>query len=168
MYLNFEQQVQAILRAFFEQAIKDIQKNIKTKPVYNGKPANASGKTAESLYYVIEGFQGILCGADHIFAVEFGRKPTSGGGAGISLKDRIRIWIDDKGIVPKGKISKDSLAFVFARNIHEKGTIRYQIGQPSGVLSEVINVQRIEDLTKELLPVLIQTVVSKLIETFEK
>jgi hypothetical protein len=38
-----------------------------------------------------------------------------------TLRQIIRKWIDDKGIIPKGKISKDSLAFLISRKIHKEG-----------------------------------------------
>jgi len=92
---------------------------------------------------------GIL-GAQYTGALENGRKPTTGNEGNPTLKEVIRIWIDDKGIIPKDNISKDSLAFLIARKIHEDGIKvpnRYNAG---GLVSDVVTKKSIEDLNREL------------------
>jgi len=49
-----------------------------------------------------------------------GRGASRPGGDG-TLESIIREWIDDKGIQPKGDISKDTLAFLITRKIHRDG-----------------------------------------------
>ena len=135
-----------ILRRYFEAAIVRIQDNIKNKPVAGRGAMNASGKTAASLEYVITPTGGALYGAGHIFVLETGRGPTlNRGGGGPSLRERIREWIDDKGITPEG-ISKDSLAFLIARKIHQEGTTLHRIGGGSGILTDVINDTELQKL----------------------
>lgn len=138
---------QQILTEKGNQLIARIQDNIKNKPVTKFGAMNASGKTAQSLHFEIDDREFRLYGSGHIFALEYGRKPTSGGGgSGTSLRDRIRVWIDDKGIEPKpganGKaISKDSLAYLISRKIHNEGTELFKQGGNSGILADVINLE---------------------------
>lgn len=151
--LTLSEIAKARIEAFAETAIKQIQDNIRNKPVYRGTPANASGKTANSLAYEWQGDTMIISGIGHIFALEFGRKPSSAGGAGgESLRDRIRTWIDDKGIgAGMNEKEKNSLSWAISTNIHKKGTLLYQSGQQSGTLSEAVNEEKIINLSKELL-----------------
>lgn len=133
-----------ILTEKMNEVVARIQANIQSKPVGKYGAMNASGKTAQSIHYEITENEVRLYGAKHIFALEFGRGPTLGGGTGESLRDRIRVWIDDKGIEPtpgpNGKTpSKDSLAFLIARKIHNTGTELFKKGGNSGILSDVIN-----------------------------
>lgn len=156
-----------IVRRVFEQMIARIQENIRTKPVTRHGAMNASGRTAASLTYEIRGNEALMYGAGHIFALEFGSGPTTNGGDG-SLKDRIRVWIDDKQIQPEpgpnGRpISKDSLAYLIARKKHNEGTLLYRQGGKSGILSDVINEQATQDLSEALFFEFEQIVTSKLL-----
>lgn len=111
---------------------------------------NASNKTKESI-----GFEVFTEGPDTIFQVfankalkirETGRGPTQSGQAGNpTLRETIRQWIDDKGIVPEGDISKDSLAYLIARKIHREG---YK-GEP-GLITDIINEDLISNIEKEI------------------
>lgn len=147
---------QQIVRQVFEGMIARIQENIRNKPVTRFGAMNASGRTAASLSYELDDNGGRIYGAGYIFALEFGRKPTTGAGSGgESLKDRIRVWIDEKGIQPNpgsnGKpVSKDSLAFLISRKIHNEGTILYKQGAQSGILTDVINEQAADQLSEAL------------------
>jgi hypothetical protein len=82
--------------------------------------------------------------AEYICALEFGRKPTENGTKPGKLRDIIRKWIDEKGIIPNG-ISKDSLAFLIQRKIGEEGTTIWQQGG-SDLVSGIFN----DALTKEI------------------
>lgn len=108
---------------------------------YDTKGLRASGNWANSLVGNVEstpnGYKLTIDGADYSGAMEYGRKPTVKKGNG-ELKDIIRQWIDDKKIVPKDGISKDSLAFLITRKIHQEGITvpnKYNIG---GVISDVV------------------------------
>lgn len=153
--------VQPILERFGKDSIALISAEL-DKRGFRGKPTRASGKTERELSFEADEELFILFGPGHIFMLEFGRGPSKGAGQGESLKDRIRHWIDDKGIKPDG-ISKDSLAFLIARKIHREGTLLYQTKQQSGILSNVINEQRINQLAQELLEPFSANVVSTLI-----
>lgn len=111
---------------------------------------NASGKTKESI-----GFEVFTEGPDTIFQVfankslkirQNGRGPTQTSQPGNpTLKEIISQWIDDKGIVPEGNISKESLAFLISRKIHREG---YK-GQP-GLIDDIINQDLIDNIEEEV------------------
>lgn len=151
-----------ILRQYFEATIEKIRDNIRTKRVTKHGAMNASGRTAESLEYVITPTGGAIYGAGYIFALETGRKPTEAGGNG-SLRSRIRQWIDEKGITPEG-ISKDSLAFLITRKIHQEGTELYRIGGNSGILTDAVNEAELQKVYDALFYEMEIVVTNKLLE----
>jgi len=90
-------------------------------------------------------------GEKYTGALENGRNPTKSSKAGSpTLKEVIRKWIDDKNIVPKGKISKDSLAFLIARKIHKEGIKVPNKYNKGGLVSNVVTKKRIAELNKSL------------------
>ena len=115
----------------------------------------ASGNFNRSLSYQQTDKELIITGAAYAGAIEFGRKPSSGGGSGV-LRGLIRKWIDDKGITPTGNISKDSLAYLITRKIHQQGTAlfsgtdHYGRTKPSKVIDGIRTDGRIEKLGKDL------------------
>ena len=138
-----------ILKSFATEAILDIRASMDTSGV------TASGKFNASLTAEITPNSVVVRGARYAGAIELGRKPTSGGGAGV-LRGLIRQWIDDKGITPTGNISKDSLAFLITRKIHRQGTALYRgtdhygRSKPSRVIAGVVEDGRIEELAKSV------------------
>jgi hypothetical protein len=107
-----------------------------------------TGKTAASIVAVAGDDFIEIYGSKYIFALEFGRKPTSSGAsAGTpTLFDAIKEWATAKGIIADE--SKDSMSIVWAitKSIHEKGTLLFQSGVPSGVLSKVIDTINLDQL----------------------
>jgi hypothetical protein len=90
-----------------------------------------------------------LWGASYFFFQEYGRGPSSSGsgkGQGPSLRVRIRHWIDEKRIQPID-ITKDSLAYIISRKIHEEGTLLFK-GQAQKVGIE----QSIQESIKQFKP----------------
>jgi hypothetical protein len=135
-----------IIRSFAEKYIEDIRKSMDSSGV------TASGNFNRSLQYYQSDKELIIYGAPYAGAIEFGRGPSSGKGDG-SLRGIIRKWIDVKGITPTGKISKDSLAFLITRKIHEEGTKLYRKDgkkNPSKVIDGIRTDGRIEELAKKL------------------
>jgi hypothetical protein len=128
-----------ILTQFFEAIRNDI---ITEHLALNQR---ASGRTLESLEIVINDFKGQLWGAGYIGVLEDGRRP-----GGFPPKSKIEDWIRSKGIIPKGKISIAQLAYLIARKISMEGTLLYQKGGNSGVLSKAINEGRINALIESL------------------
>ena len=139
------------LEEFDKKLIQDLRASL------DAAGTTASGKTKKSLYSVTAPGSYKLWGRPFIYGLEYGRKPTSGGGNG-SLKTIILKWINDKGIIPKDNISKKSLAFLIARKIHEEGDLLHRTKQnfrkmnaPTGIINSVINDGRIKELSKRLI-----------------
>ena len=98
---------------------------------YHKKGLKASGNFERTLHHETTDNELVIKGQLYVGAMVFGRKPTTKGTEPGELKAIIRKWIDDKGISPyadkNGKaVSKDSLAFIITRSIHNKGTLLYQ------------------------------------------
>ncbi len=134
----------SILTDVGNQLMTELKSNIRSMPITrvgaNGtfqSVVNASGKLEKSIRFEVQGATLTVFGEDYIWYLQNGRKPTQGGGDG-SLKRKIRQWIDDKGITPKDNISKDSLAFLITRKIHEEGTTIWKAGG-SDLVSSVFN-----------------------------
>jgi hypothetical protein len=138
--------------------IEDWLASIKADLIANYKRLGlkASGAFEQSLEsYLVETQAGIrfgIKGAYHSYFMEKGRKPTAKFNPGNpTLREVIRKWIDDKGITPDDGITKDSLAFLIARKIHEKGITvpnKYNLG---GVISDIINEKSIKELSDQLI-----------------
>jgi hypothetical protein len=141
--------IKEILNTWLGDVKKDLIKN------YDKLGLRASGKWANSLeeFAKITQFRinaGIL-GERYTGALESGRKPTKSKRAGRpTLRQLIRVWIDDKKIIPKGKISKDSLAYLIARKIHEKGIRVPNKYNKGGLVSDVVTRARIDQLNEQL------------------
>ncbi len=111
---NITQAVRVSMELFRDEMIKQLaEQNI-----------NASGKLSASAEDVIIDSEGFVSGSvranQYWFYRNFGRGATVNNGSG-QLRPKIRQWIDDKGITPKGNISKDELAFLITRKIHREG-----------------------------------------------
>jgi hypothetical protein len=146
--------VKKILVQFAEDTIKAVKLALVAKSV------NASGKLSDSLRYELdeEGLSIFITGYGYF--VEYGRKP-----GGLVPVASIRKWIDTKGIVPKGKISKDSLAWAIAKSIEKKGTLTYISKQPKGILSEVTSQANKKRLIGELMPGLVRELTSDILKS---
>lgn len=139
------------LEEFDKKLISDLRKSL------DAAGTTASGKTKESLNSDITLNSYKLYGRAFIYGLEYGRKPSSPTGNGI-LKDIILQWINDKGIIPKDGITKDTLAFLITRKIHREGDLLHSTKQnfrgmkaPTGIINSVINDGRIKELTKRLI-----------------
>lgn len=141
-----------VLNKFGENLVNDIKFAIRNKNLTGNGPSVASGDLVNSVRYEVKENELSIYALQYIGALQYGRKPTVNPIAGNpTLKERIRVWLDQKGIEPDG-ISKDSLAFLIARKIHREGTSIYQRtqGQSSGLLDDVLNDQLIERIQSEL------------------
>jgi hypothetical protein len=158
------QNSEQVLNSFGQKIVEQVRLAIQTKDLTGYGPSVASGKLVDSIRYEIENGDTLkVYAAQYIGALQFGRKPTSTTTASDpTLRESIRTWIDVKGIEPNDKISKDSLAYLIARKIHNEGTIIYQKtqGGNSGLLDDVLNEQLEQDIKSALMFAMLSTVKS--------
>jgi hypothetical protein len=157
--------IEDILEKFGITATEALVNAIKTKLIErqgaNGSfrsVVNASGRLADSIDYVVTGSRLTIRGNDYIYYLENGRKPGKR-----PPKDVIRKWIDDKGIVPRDKISKDSLAYLIARKMGEEGSTIYKAGG-SDLVSGIFNDQFVDSLQSEFMNLLTVEVESEILK----
>jgi hypothetical protein len=115
--------------------------------------ANASGRTSKSLEVITRNTDtsvgmSIQGGIGWKF-VEQGRGATRRSGDGAVYK-AIKQWIDDKGITPETGVSKDALAFLITRAIHQRGTLLNLLGERREVYTNVITDQYIDKIVNEI------------------
>jgi hypothetical protein len=101
------------------------------KEQLSSKNINASGKLDDSIEDVMVTSDGFVSGSvralSYWYYTNYGRGPTVRGSSGKGVvREKVRQWIDDKGIVPRDaangrKVTKDELAFLIARKIHREG-----------------------------------------------
>lgn len=148
---------EAVLKVFAEKTIADIRSRI----------PNVTGTMSQSLGYTIDNTGLIIFSTEKYFTVlETGRKPTdSNAPAGNpTLRQSILKWIENKPIY--GDISKESLAYLISRKIHEEGTLLYRQGGKSGVISksindEIIQVELIDKLTDSFREAVVNEFINK-------
>lgn len=136
---------------------------------YNRMGLRASGKFARDLEPIVSEGQlsvkAYMLSAKHAYFMENGRGATKNPGNG-NLREIIRAWIDNKGIVPR-LISKDSLAFLITRKIHNEGIKVPNKYNSGGVISNVITNERIENLIQEIKPIFSKNIKSETIKVFK-
>jgi hypothetical protein len=151
-----------LVRSFADKVVFDIKQSMDVSGV------TASGKFNRSLDANVTDKEVLVTGLKYAGAIESGRKPSSGG-TGI-LRALIRSWIDDKGIIPTGGISKDSLAYLITRKIHQDGTRLYNgtdfygRSKPSRVIRGVVKDGRIEELGSDLMVNYVKQIKSELFD----
>lgn len=122
-----------LIETFAQNLIKGIQDNIRNKKVTPFGTVHSTGEAEKSLFYRIDANR-LIIGSTwaYITVLEDGRKPGK-----FAPPEVIDKWIDDKPII--GDISKKSLSFLINRKLKEKGSLIYQQGGHSGILSDYIN-----------------------------
>lgn len=151
--------VVAIDKFVVERFAKSLTADLKQSVAASG--VSASGNLENSFRFELTDRKLTVYAAKYAGAVEDGRKPTQQSGDG-ALRRAIRRWIDDKGIIPKpdnrGRaVSKDSLAYMIARKIHNEGTLLhrgtdyYGRTKPTQIIRGVVNDGRIDDLKRALI-----------------
>jgi hypothetical protein len=109
------------------------------QPPY-GRPAYASGKTAQELSTEAEDDSLTMYGPPHMQALITGRGPTQTTVASEpKLSEILAQWAKDKpGFVLNPGSTYESFGFAAARKMHEEGSALYRTGQPSGLLDNVL------------------------------
>lgn len=133
--------------------------------------ANASGRTSQSLQANVSVSKskikfGINGGIGFDF-IETGRGATKKGSGKGKLKSIIRQWIDDKGITPDGKMSKDTLAFLITRAIHYRGTLLHLLGETREIQSAVLTKKRIDGVIDKVKIEIQKDVAEQIANTFK-
>jgi hypothetical protein len=86
-----------------------------------------------------------LIGGPYIYTYELGRGPTVNPGDG-AVRRYVMEFLEEENIQPYGNYDIPSVAYFVASKIHETGSRPYRKGEPTGVISDVIN----ETLTKAI------------------
>ncbi len=136
-----------IMEDFAQRLIKGIQDNIRNKQVTPYGAAHSTGEAEKSLFYRITDNR-LIVGSTwaYITVLEDGRKPGK-----FAPPEVIQEWIDDKPIAYTGNsdfgkaLSKESLAYLINRKMKEEGSLLWQQGGNSGVLSDYLNLEYIHN-----------------------
>ena len=159
--INLEARLNELGVKLTEQLVNDIQTKLIQRRGANGtfeSVVNASGKLAKSIRFeVTNGTVLSIYGNDYIQFLGNGRRPGKRPPTSV-----IRQWIDDKGIIPDG-ISKDSLAFLIARRIHQEGSTIYQAGG-SDLISGIFNEELQRSIEAEFAQLLVTEIQSEIFE----
>lgn len=135
-----------IVNSFAQNVIEGIKNNIRNKRVTKFGAMEASGTMADSLGYKWDGKTLVIYSTEKYFTVlEDGRKPGKAPYDKSKTYDQQPIykWIENKP-VPLQDITKKSLAYLIARKIGKEGSLLWQKGGKSGVISDFINDQYIK------------------------
>jgi len=150
-----------IVKEFAEGVISGIRNNIKNKPVSEYGSVETSGQAADSLFYRFDSNRLIIGSTwGYITVLEDGRKP----GKGVSREGQLKLqkWILEKPLQVKensnaqGIPNAKSLAFLISRKLKEEGSLIYQKGGHSGILSEYLNADYVnENFTKKFMDAMV-------------
>ena len=133
-----------LLETFAQGLIKNIQDNIRNKQVTPYGSVHSTGQAEKSLFYRLDANR-LIVGSTwaYITVLEDGRKPGK-----FAPPEVIEKWIEDKPVI--GDISKKSLTYLINKKLKEEGSLIYQRGGNSGILSDYINQEYVhENLTPD-------------------
>lgn len=144
-----------VIEEFAIALIEGIKQNIRNKQVTPFGSMHSTGHAEDSLFYRITDNR-LIIGSTwaYITVLEDGRRPGK-----FAPPEVIEKWLDDKPV--SASISKKSLAYLINRSLKENGSLLWQQGGNSGVLSDYINAEYVhEHLTKPLKQAAIDEVTS--------
>jgi hypothetical protein len=145
------------LEKLAKEMVEKLRYNISTVDTGQYLPRANREAMAATLGYTLTDTTLELFGGAFIWTYEIGRGPTVNNGPG-AVRRYVREYIREEGIEPKGQtreglpVDEDTLAFFISRRIHELGSKPWRSGQPTGVISDVINddaVAELEELLSE-------------------
>lgn len=115
--------------------------------------ANASGRTSKSLVNDVTSTgtrvtMQVSGGIGWEF-VEQGRGRTKRKGRG-ELRGIIKQWITDKGITPDDGMSKDTLAFLITRAIHQRGTLLHLLQERRAIYTAVLTEDKLSKISEQI------------------
>lgn len=128
-----------IIEQFAINLIEAIKANIRGKQVTPFGSAHATGEAENSLFYRITD-NNLIIGSTwaYIRVLEDGRKPGK-----FAPPEVIEKWIGDKPVT--SDLPVRSLAYLINKKLAEKGSLIYQQGGKSGILSDYLNFDYIHD-----------------------
>lgn len=146
----------AILSKYGQSTVDQIRENL------SSTGTNATGKTAKSLRYEVktEGSKTTLkvLGKPYFAVVETGRKPTPDYKPSKQFVDSIKEWMSAKG--------KEGSAYAIALSIHKKGTKLFRDGGRTDIISNVVNQNLVDKISKELLDKFADQVLRNIVEVY--
>lgn len=112
----------------------------------------ASGETISKLRVKTDIFGGQLFAPFYFGSLVTGRGATTGGGTGgggKTLREKIYDWLAfaKYGLAVGDDKERTSLSWAIATIIHKRGTYLFRSGKNSGLLSDIITVQRLKSLS---------------------
>lgn len=150
-----------VMLQFLNLLISRIRNNIRRKS------AGSTGRTASLLRAEATDQVGTLFGPDYIEALELGRGPTRRGNqGGPTLRERVEKWIVTARIRPRDDITVKQLVFLITRKIHESGTRLFIERRMSGILTESITQEVINEFAANLTERNITGITSQLSRAF--
>ncbi|GGG34147.1 hypothetical protein [Hymenobacter glacieicola] len=113
-----------------------------------GRPATASGRTAQQIREEHGDDFGQVLGPAHMQALLTGRRPTGAGASTTSepLHTILEQWAQDKGLQLRDGMTFKQFGYAAAYKIHKQGTALYRLRQPSGLLDKVLTAEFLNTL----------------------
>ena len=155
MTTTFIDDINDVLAQWAEGVISGIRQNL------DSTGTTASGRTKESLRYVVDNGTLTIFGRPYFRSVEQGRGP---GGIPYRFQDIIRQWMDDKGIAGKfgeTESQKRSAAYMIGQFIKNNGTKLYREGGRTDIYSSVIS-EEMPKLNEMLTASITETIINDL------
>lgn len=154
----FNPEEKSILHNYGQLIVEQLQLAIRTKPVTKYGVVNSSGNLAKSVRYEVTDSKLIIYAADYIYQVNRGRAPGK-----FPPIDAIKDWIDNKGL--SYDIPINSLAFLIARSIANKGTTAWQQGG-TDIVEDVITPTLLEEIRQDFTEAVVKRITSEIIDSY--
>lgn len=151
---------QEILKKYGDRIAADLKKSI----------PKVTGKTAASIHAEATDSKLDVLGAGYMFALEYGRGPSKGGGKSTpTLFEAIYQWVQDRAIIPKDpKMSQKTLAYFISKKIHTEGSLLHREQKQSMAIQGVIDRIDMQGLTRELAAVSVKEYSSEVIRELKQ
>lgn len=137
-----------LLKEIFEQEGQLVTNLLKDSLDKN--KVNATGNLKRSIKYEATEDRLVVSSLLYGLTSETGRGPTKQSQGGVLFRQILK-WLDDKGIPEKEEMSRRTQAFLITRSIHERGTKAFREGRKTGVLSDIINSDEIDNLVVRII-----------------
>lgn len=145
------------------QFFRDVRNDIIKEHIKQGQ--YTTGKTAKQIEYEVSGFRGVLYGPSYVGVLETGRK---GGKVPKGFIEIIKEWAVNKRIFSRGDKRLNWFSYFTAKKIAEEGTKLHRQGGKSGVITNVINDERISALVKTIADYERTKILSEVVKIWEK